>query len=357
MDNARRVVQLLADENDQIVYLFTGTGTGPDESADGSIITMNGPGTTHREIRDFIQHWKPDGLIWMGGDLDPLILSATDHADIPRFLIAADTNGLIPPNRRWLPGMRRALLSRFDRILATSQQAASRLQRWAGSKDKIEVAGAFEEDVPLLPFNEAEYSDVVATTNLRPVWLVVNAIVSELPTIIAAHQNACRRSHRLLLVVSPRDMNQATDIANILCKSEIATVLRSETDPDESTRALVADLPGELGLWYRLAPLTYVGGTLTRGGRHPYEGAALGTAIIHGPRTSPYEEAYKRLDAAKGAYPIAKGDDLAHAVETLLSPDKVATIAHSAWEVTSQGAEVSNRVSELILEITTEDAN
>jgi 3-deoxy-D-manno-octulosonic-acid transferase len=59
---------------------------------------------------------------------------------------------------------------------------------------------------------------------------------------------------------------------------------------------------GELGLWYRLASVSFVGGSLAPvGGHNPYEAAQLGSAILHGPNVANFAGIYDELDQVGGA--------------------------------------------------------
>ena len=59
---------------------------------------------------------------------------------------------------------------------------------------------------------------------------------------------------------------------------------------------------GELGLWYRLAELAVIGGSLTEegvGGHNPLEPARLGCPFISGPEVSAWP-VYEALETAPG---------------------------------------------------------
>jgi 3-deoxy-D-manno-octulosonic-acid transferase len=59
---------------------------------------------------------------------------------------------------------------------------------------------------------------------------------------------------------------------------------------------------GELGLFYRLAPIVFMGGSLVEhGGQNPIEAIKLGAAIVHGPHVFNFTDVYDALDAAGGA--------------------------------------------------------
>ena len=115
--------------------------------------------------------------------------------------------------------------------------------------------------------------------------------------------------------------------------------------PDENTQVFVAENPGELGLWYRLAPLSFLGGSLVpgHGGHDPFEAATLGSAILTGP-TSGGIGAYTRLVEAGAARIVRDTDSLAAAVSNLIAPDQAAAMAHAGWDVISAGAALADAV-------------
>ena len=77
-----------------------------------------------------------------------------------------------------------------------------------------------------------------------------------------------------------------------LKKNNLRVGLRSKNDKIlQETQIYIADTLGELGLWYRLSPVSFVGGSLVNvGGHNPFEPAALGSAILHGPYFYNFEE-------------------------------------------------------------------
>ncbi len=63
---------------------------------------------------------------------------------------------------------------------------------------------------------------------------------------------------------------------------------RSAGDPvSVQTDIYLADTMGELGLFYRLCPIAFIGGSLAaKGGHNPFEAARLDCAVLHGPDMS-----------------------------------------------------------------------
>src|SRR5207248_963007 len=94
--------------------------------------------------------------------------------------------------------------------------------------------------------------------------------------------------------------------------------------PDGKTEIYVADTLGELELWYRLAPVVFVGGSLVpHGGQNPIEAVKLGAAVLHGRDTWNFAEIYDTLDHAQGAIEVEDAEDLARRIHGWLTrPDE-----------------------------------
>ncbi|MBC7735692.1 MAG: 3-deoxy-D-manno-octulosonic acid transferase, partial [Candidatus Saccharibacteria bacterium] len=170
-----------------------------------------------------------------------------------------------------------------------------------------------------------------------------------------AHREALQLAHRLLLILVPRNAAAAPMLAEELEAIEGWGVALRRTDhyPDAETQVYIADA-SEYGLWYRLAPVTFMGGSLAGEGcaRNPMEPAALGSAIVYGPKPGPYGAAFGRLGANRAARMVGNGAELAMALADLLSPDRAAHQAQAAWMIASEGAEATTCALQAIRALT-----
>jgi len=107
----------------------------------------------------------------------------------------------------------------------------------------------------------------------------------------------------LLTIIVPRHPNRGESIASLLDERNLRVERRSSGGiirPE--TQIYLADTLGELGLFYKLAPLSFIGGSLVRhGGQNPIEAIKLGASIVHGPHVFNFSEVYEALDSAGGA--------------------------------------------------------
>jgi 3-deoxy-D-manno-octulosonic-acid transferase len=301
----------------------------------------------------FLDHWSPQVVVLLGGTLRPVLAHLARARAIPLLLAEAEMPRL-PQGPAWLfGGVMQDCVQALHNVLAVDE-AAARAYRRLGAGHVARV-GRMEAAPPPLPHNEPERAALAAAFATRPVWLAVDVPPFEEAAVLAAHRSALRRAHRLLLILMPQQAARAAELAQSIEANEGWVVARRDRDqePDAETSVYIADAGLEYGLWYRLAPVTFLGGSLLGAGsaRSPLEAAALGSAIIHGRKVGEFGREFGRLGAALGAAPISTADDLAEFLTELLAPDRVARMAHAAWGVVSEGAEVTDRIVKTVLHL------
>ncbi|MCV3270191.1 3-deoxy-D-manno-octulosonic acid transferase [Roseobacter sinensis] len=301
----------------------------------------------------FLDHWAPDMCIWAWGGLRPILVQETQRKGCPMVLIDADTGGFDGRRDRWLPDLTRELLSEFVALMARSTQAASRLQQLGLRRSEIEVTPPLQAGGQALPCDDTDLAEMTKTLGGRPVWLATAVRAEETDMIFAAHRHALRFSHRLLLILQPAVRDQAGVMSE---KAALEGFRVSDWsapgEPNETTQVMVAEDADDLGLFYRLAPVSFLGSSLVpgHGGGNPFEAAALGSAVLYGPNVRRYLPFYSRLANAGAARIVKDAQTLGSAVTRLIAPDQAAAMAHAGWDVISQGAELTDRVIELVEE-------
>lgn len=354
--SVQELIRRMAEDRDELSFLITTT-----TPAAAAIVTRRMPLRTLHQyvpydvvpfIDRFLDHWQPTVAIWTDAEFRPALVTLTADRGIPVFLIDARLATETYHRWRWFPGLAGTLLRRFEKVLVADSQTATYLRRLGLPKTNIEVTGVLEEGTAALACNEAERDALARVLAARPVWLSAFTDPSEESLVSEAHRIAIRMSHRLLLVLAPSNPDEGEAIAARLEAEDWTVALRSRNEePEEDTQIYVADTRGEMGLWYRLAPITFMGTSIASGGgRNPFEPAALGSAILHGPNVSSFAESYARLGKEGATRLVRTAEDLALQIGELLSPDKAAAMAHNAWMVSSSGAEVTDRVMQLLFD-------
>jgi 3-deoxy-D-manno-octulosonic-acid transferase len=350
------LIRRMSEDRPELHFLVT---TGTVTSAQVMAARLP-PAATHQFIpvdvqayvRRFLDHWKPDLAVWTESEFWPALLCATKARGTPMLLINARMSKSSHDRWRFLRGMARSLLRKFDLAHVQDDITAGYLRRLGLPADRLQVTGTLKEGAAALPCDEDERTRMAQHLNGRPVWLAASTHAGEEEKVLDAHAQALRVNHRLLLILVPRHPNRADAVAALIDRHKCSYVRRSNGDrPDAETQVYLADTLGELGLWYRLSPISFVGGSLEPiGGHNPFEPAALGSAILHGPYVTNFVDIFQRLSEAGACRLVTSPGSLAEAVNELLNPDKAAELAHAAWEVSSAGADVTDRALEMLFE-------
>ena len=107
---------------------------------------------------------------------------------------------------------------------------------------------------------------------------------------------------------------------------------------------------GELGLFYRLAGVVFLGKSLAgEGGQNPIEPAKLGSAILHGPNVGNFADVYEGLDAVGGALVTRDANELAEAlVELFADPGRLRAMTRAAADWVERQAGAADRTLQAI---------
>ena len=130
--------------------------------------------------------------------------------------------------------------------------------------------------------------------------------------ILAAHRMLAPDHSGLLTIIAPRHPERGATIP--------AAGHRSRGDGPPAEGVWVVDTLGELGLWYRLAGITFIGRSLLPpgGGQNPLEPARLGCAIAVGPHTGNFTDHVAMLCAVGGLTVVQNSTELGRWVDRLL---------------------------------------
>jgi 3-deoxy-D-manno-octulosonic-acid transferase len=319
----------------------------------GPAIRVPLPADTIPGAEAFLHHWQPDLCLWSGGELQPALLICAARAGVPLCLV--DAEAALLERSRWplFRNMTRAILAEFAEVHARNEAAARQARRMGVDPARVRVTGVLQEEALTLPYRHDDHETLSRIMRARPVWLAAMVQQDEIDTVLGAHREASRSAHRCVLIVVPDDPDQSAGMAaRIAAQGWRYIVWSGGALPDETTQVILADTRGEMGLWYRLAPICFMGSSLVSGqhGRDPDEPAAHGAAILYGPNVERYLHRYSRYAEAGAARIVRDTGTLAAAVQALLPPDRAAAMAHAAWDVASRGAEVSDQVVEMVLD-------
>ncbi|HJZ22459.1 MAG TPA: 3-deoxy-D-manno-octulosonic acid transferase, partial [Bradyrhizobium sp.] len=265
------------------------------------IIHQYVPYDSPRFVARFLDHWRPSLALFIESDLWPNLILAGAARRLPMVLINGRMSHRSFPRWRRVAGTISALLGRFEVCLAQSQTDADRFTA-LGSRNVI-ATGNLKLDVPAPPVDAAKLERLMSVTRGRPIVLAASTHPGEEEILLEAHRTLAGFFPSLLSVIVPRHPDRGGAIAQAVGVSGLRVALRSRGElPTAAVDVYVADTMGELGLFYSLAPVVFMGGSLVEhGGQNPVEAVKLGASVVHGPHVFNFTDVYEALDSAGGA--------------------------------------------------------
>lgn len=303
------------------------------------------------DVEQFLTHWHPDLGLWTGGNLMPNLICTASEQGTPMILLDAEEREFQSHQHRWFRDLTRTSLACFQSITTDGPSAASLLLRIGVPENKVIISARLRDGIAPMPCDDQALSTVTQSLAGQPVWLAAHVDAAEISAVISAHRTAIRFSHRLLLVMALSDSNEDTTLATALNVSGLRHVVwKPGTGVEDMTQIIVINGARDLGLWYRVAPLTFMASSLLPGskGRNPFEAVALGSAILYGPKVTDHLAAYSRLGAVGAARVVRDADGLGAAVVQLIAPDHSATMALAGWNIVTESAHLTDKLLEQI---------
>jgi 3-deoxy-D-manno-octulosonic-acid transferase len=270
--------------------------------------------------RAFFAHWRPQLGLLAESELWPNLILEARAQRLPLALV----NGRISERsyRRWarLPATAAQLCSGFALCLTQSEADRARLAA-LGAKQAVTV-GNLKYAAPPLPADPAALAGLAAAIGARPVWLAASTHPGEEILVLEAHHRLAEQLPDLLTLIAPRHPARGERLAAEIRRRGWRLAQRSRAEPLAACDIYLVDTLGELGLFYRLAAIALVGGSLVpHGGQNPLEPARLGCPLLLGPHTHNFADIAARLVQAGAARRVTDGAALARALTALL-PDR-----------------------------------
>ena len=315
-----RLLELYPDVH---VMVTTGTTTSAEvmakrlpERAFHQYLPIDNPMFTTR----FIRYWQPTIALWFESEFWPAMLSSIKRKNIPLILI----NGRISNKsfKRWqqFDFIIKELLACFTACLGQSEEDAYRL-RVLGAKDAMCLGNLKYAGLPI-PVDATKKEEIMRQIGNRPLWLASSTHNDEEFKIGRFLKDLQQKHPNLLTLIAPRHPNRGKEIQDKLQQDYgLKVALRSAGEPIEpQTDVYVADTIGEMGIWYEISPIVFIGGSLIpHGGQNFMEPSRCRDAVIVGPHMHNFTDAMNRAKHADGIIQVNDVLELVDMVDQLLS--------------------------------------
>lgn len=307
------------------------------------------PYDTPASLARFLDHWSPDLAIVVESEIWPCLFEAIRERKVPFVLVNGRLSDRSKRNWSYVPGIASYIFRSLDRVLAQSEADAQRF-RELGCRS-VETPGNLKFDAVEPPVSEKDLEDLLRQVGRRPLWLAALTHPGEDEIVLETHVRLRQAFPDLLTILVPRHPARSDEVASLVRARGLALARRSlseEAVPE--THVYLGDTLGEMGLYYRVAPVTFLAGSFADvGGHNPLEAALLGSALATGPKVANARAVYKDFWMQDAALRVEMPEELADAVGALLTDrEKAGRQAARARELVEAGRGALERTLQLL---------
>lgn len=300
----------------------------------------------------FLHRVRPQMLVIMETELWPNMIHAAHKRGIPVLLANARLSERSAKGYARAAWLARPMLRKLAHIAAQDAATASRFRDLGVAEASISITGSMKFDItpPADLLERAQQLRVEWKLAHRQVFVAASTHSGEDMTVLSAFAVIRARHKHALLILVPRHPERFDNVAMLIRQKKLTLARRSLGEPlTQHTAVLLGDSVGELMLWYALADVAFVGGSLVPvGGHNVLEPMAMGVPTLSGPYIFNFQAIADEMLSA-GALQLVEAPDLARACNALLDhPERASAQATAARVVLERNRGALQRQLNLI---------
>ncbi len=276
----------------------------------------------------FLRQVRPRLLVIMETELWPNMIHAACVRGIPVLLANARLSERSAKGYGRVGWLARPMLAELSHIAAQDEATASRFRELGVPAGRISMTGSLKFDITPPADIEARAHQLHVDWHLAHRQVIVAASThsgEDIPVLTAFAAIRARHKHALLILV-PRHPERFENVASVIRQKKFSLARRSRGEPvTDEIAVLLGDSMGELMLWYAVADIAFVGGSLVPvGGHNVLEPMALDVPVISGPHVFNFQSITDELLAA-GALQLVEAGDISRICNSLLDHPELAS--------------------------------
>ena len=293
----------------------------------------------------FLDYWKPSVGFFVDSDFWPNLILSAKSKKIPLIVMNGRISDKSFAKYKENLSFCNPLMSAFIYGFGKSEEDRKRLEVM-GVKTTTCV-GNLKYAVAPLSYNKDELTKLQNMIGDRPVFVVSSTHPGEEERLLCSFLTIKKRYPNVLMVIAPRHPARGSEIKELVEVNGLKAALRSEGEVIKSnTDIYIANTMGELGLFYTLSNVVFVGGSFAPiGGHNPMEPARLHCVVLSGKLVHNFKETYDILVNENCVVMVSDEEDLASKVKSFFEhPDIMKQYMNKAFDVAERESAVLDRV-------------
>jgi len=299
------------------------------------------------QVRRFFDFWQPKKVIFLESEIWPNLIYEAKRFGSKLYLVNSRMSDKSTKRWSYLKYFFWGIFNKFDKIIAQSQDDKARFEKL--TKNKVEFVGNLKAQIRKIEFDAEALESLQKKIGKRPIFLAASTHRGEEEIIIETHHKLKKDFPNILTILVVRHPNRAHEVESLLKGTNHAKRSRKEEVKDDKELYLV-DTIGELGMFYKLADFSFIGGSLKEiGGHNPLEAIMLDSAVISGEHVFNFREIYDELIQADSCIMVKDSAELYETARGFVQePEKAKDLAKKAKGSVDLSRDVARNVVDLI---------
>jgi 3-deoxy-D-manno-octulosonic-acid transferase len=246
----------------------------------------------------FWRYWQPAKLVLIESEVWPNLLAVAQRFHTPVYLVNARFSPRSQRRWLWFGPLARWIFTKINHATAPHNQTADFL-RHVGVQ-RVTCLPHLKYAAEPLPYDDAQHAFYTQALKGRPTWVAASIHPGEDTHVIKAHQLIQKACPTALTFLVPRHPHRCPEIEKKLKEAGITWVRHTQAHNLDGVEMVLVDTLGELGLFYALSHVSFVGGSLAPhiGGHNPIEPALYAHALTWGPYVHNFTDICQDLQPA-----------------------------------------------------------
>lgn len=302
-------------------------------------------------VKKFLKHWKPNILVSIESEFWPNLFTITSKI-CPIIVL----NGKMSKKSFKLWYINKKLKEQiFDSVDICLAQSKNDYKRFLNlGVQNVQFLANIKFFVDRCFVNNELYNNLLNNTKNKKLWLVNCTHQGEEEIIIEVHKKLKKVYSNLMTVLIIRHPNRMEEVGKILENNNIEYInTTSNKKITDKTEFYVYNRIGELGTFFDLCKIVFIGGSLQKniGGHTPAEAIRHNCCVITGPYIENNYILYKDLLNINGCIILKdnKVDTLFNTIDNLFRNEFVTNkIADNSYSKSIKNVNILNEIIDII---------
>jgi len=268
-------------------------------------------------IKNFMNFWQPEIGIFVESEIWPNLVDISSKK-FPVILVNASMSDASYKKWCYCKSFIKLIINKFKIVMTKNEDSTNKFKK-LGSQNVVNLGNLkFANSKPKI--STKAVNEIATAIGTRPVLLASSTHDGDDDFILECYQRLKKEFHDLFLIIAPRHPVRAKQIIKSITARNFDVSVRSKAQViSAKTEVYLADTIGELGLFYSLANISFIGGSLKNGGHNIIEPSYFNNLILFGPDMSNFFEIAENFIEKKGAIMCKNIDETCQTISYFLN--------------------------------------